>query len=183
MKANRQDIKKQRKAAAALVYKLTGKKLKHLKTGRPFADKSIDISISHKDDIVAVASVPAPYRIGIDVENLKTRLNAGNFLGTVITKSEIRLLKQFCKRRRLARSSGIAVFWSIKESFFKCLDYNLKPGKISVLGIAKNGNARLGLTDEIGAIMKKRKLGLCLVKISLRGEYVFSQTVMSGILS
>ncbi len=179
---NKWDIKKQRKIARSLVYSLTGKQLKRSKTGRPFVEKSIDVSVSHKDDFVSAAAVPAPYRIGIDLENLKARLNARCFLGTAITKAELPFFKNFCESNNFSYSLGIAVFWSIKESFFKCLDYDLKPGKISVLGISKKGAVQFLFSDEIKTLLIERGLKIHSANIIFLGkEYVFSQTIAKTI--
>lgn len=177
---NRLDIKKQRALARSLVYKLTGRKIKHLKTGRPFVDRSMDISISHKNDLVGVGMVPSPYRIGIDIECFRVDLNSRLFIGSAITNKETVFLKKFCANNSFPLSSGIAIFWSIKESFFKCLDYDLRPGKISVLGISKLGKIRFGFSDEIEKIMKERGLRVHSAEAYLKGEYIFSQTVMSN---
>ena len=44
--------------------------LKHTKYGRPFIDNSIDINISHSEEI-AVCSVSKNGRVGIDIEKIK----------------------------------------------------------------------------------------------------------------
>lgn len=177
----RWNIKKQRLVADALIYELTGKKIRHLKTGRPFIDTSVDMSLSHKDDCVAVAIVPSPYKIGIDVEHLRTDLHAELFFGPAITSCELPFLKTFCKKNILSHSSGVAVFWSIKESFFKCLDYNFKPAKISVRSISKTGEIRFDFSDEIKILMKERGLEFFSAKILLKNEHIFSQTIMKRI--
>lgn len=178
MKTDSWDIKKQRLVANSLAYALTGKKIRHSETGRPFIGKSADISLSHKDDFVAVATVPSPYRIGIDVEHLATDLNAELFLESAMTKREITFFKKFCKRNNLPYSSGVAVFWSVKESFFKCLDYDLKPAKISVLGISEKGKIRFGFSDEIKSLMKYKKLEFCSAETFFENGHIFSQTIM-----
>ncbi|MFH1393237.1 MAG: 4'-phosphopantetheinyl transferase superfamily protein [Patescibacteria group bacterium] len=173
-------IKKQRALARSLVYELTGKEIKHLKTGRPFIDRSMDISISHKNDLVGVGIVPSPYRIGIDIERVDTSLNAELFFGPVITQTEQAYFRTFCEDNNFSLASGVAIFWSIKEAFFKCLDYDLKPGKISVLGISKLGKIQFGFSDEIEKIMKENSLKIHSAIVSFKGEYAFSQTVMSN---
>lgn len=175
------NIKKQRAAARLLVYKLTGERMRHSKTGRPFVRKPIDVSVSHKDNFVNVAVVPAPYKIGIDIECLRARLNTEFFLGPVITNREFIFFKKFCESNDFSYSSGIAVFWSIKESFFKCLDYDLKPGKISVLDISKKGKIRFGFSDEIKTSMEEKKMKLCSTKTVVKNERIFSQTIMKHV--
>jgi len=174
------DIKKQRSLAHFLVSKLTGKKIKHSKTGRPIVDQSVDVSISHKNDLACAGVVPAPYRIGIDVEHIKNDINAELFLGSVITKTEVPFLKTFCENNNISISSGIAIFWSVKEAFFKCLDYDLKPGKINLLNILKNSKVEVGCSDEIKCLMKKRRLKLCFAKTIFNEKHVYSQVVMRG---
>lgn len=174
---NKWDIKEQKAAANYLVYKLTKRKLRHSKTGRPFIGKSNDISISHKGSVVGIAVVPSPYKIGIDIEYLKTYLNARYFLGSVITNKETSFLKKFCKSNDFSYSSGIAVFWSIKESFFKCIDYDLKPAKISILKISKKGSVQFLFSDEIKAVLARKNLKIHLVSIVFLKNYVFSRTI------
>lgn len=172
------DIKKQRVITDSLVYGLTGEKLKRSKTGRPFVKKTMDLSISHKENIVGIAIVPAPYKIGIDIESFGTRLNTKFFFGPVITNREFFFFKKFCENNNLSISSGIILFWSIKESFFKCLDYDLKPGKINILGISKNGGVRLSLSGEIRLLMQEKKLKLHSAKTVFENKNVFSQIIM-----
>jgi len=178
MKMNKCTMEEQRAITDLLVYKLTGEKIQHSKTGRPFVGKPIDISVSHKDKYISAAYVTFPYKIGLDIENLKAPLNAKLFLGSIIKNHEILLLKKICKKNNFSHSSGVILFWSIKESFFKCLDYCLKPGKIDLLGISKKGIVKLSFSDEIKNLMKKRKLEFCSTRISFKNGYVFSQTIM-----
>lgn len=182
IKIGAREIEEQRAIARSLIYDLTGKKMRHSKTGRPFVKKPVDISVSHKNSVVCAAAIPMPYKIGVDVEYLKARLNAKLFLGPVITTYEFPFFKKFCKFNNFSRSSGIAIFWSIKESFLKCLDYDLKPGKINVLGISKKGKVRLDFSNEIKTSMEERKLKFCSTEIVFENKYIFSQTIMKKAL-
>jgi len=175
---NKLGIKKQKMLARSLVYKLTGKKIRHLKTGRPFVDRSMDISISHKNDLVGVGIVPSPYRIGIDVERVDAKLDAELFFGPVITQAEQSCFRAFCRANNLSLVSGVAIFWSIKEAFFKCLDYDLKPGKVSVIAITPNGRVRINCADEIRQLMAGRRLKICSVRTFFDNKYSYSQTTM-----
>lgn len=179
---NKFGLAEQRALASSMVREMTGKKLRHSKTGRPFISRAADISISHREDLVGVAMVPSPYRIGIDLERLKSDLNGRLFIGSAIGAKEAVFLKKFCARNNLPLNSGIAILWSIKESFFKCLDYDLIPGKISVLGVSRFGKIRLGLSDEIAGVMKNRGLRIQSASVIFRDGYIFSQTVMSAIV-
>jgi len=161
-----------------MVREMTGKKIRHSKTGRPFIGQSADISISHSGDLVGAAMVPAPYRIGIDLEQLKSDLNSRLFIGSVIGNKEAVFLKKFCADNDLPISSGIAIFWSVKESFFKCLDYDLIPGKISILSISKLGKIQFSFSGEIEKVMRERGLIIHSATTSFKGGYIFSQTVM-----
>ena len=174
---NKWNIKEQRAAVNYLVYELTRKSLKHSKTGRPFVEKPIDISISHKNDIVGAAVVPNPYKVGIDIEYLKTHLNTRYFFGPVITNNETGFFKKFCKSNNFSYSSGIAIFWSIKESFFKCIDYGLKPAKISISEISKKGTVRFLFSDEIEVLLAKKNLKIHSINVDFKGNYVFSWTI------
>ena len=81
-------LKKQRAVARALLLELTGKRIKHTKTGRPIIDQTKDVSISHKGPLVCVAIVPSPYQIGVDVEEIRTSINVELFLRSVIAEKE-----------------------------------------------------------------------------------------------
>jgi len=180
-KAKELDLGSQRLLAKLLVHKLTGKELRHSKTGRPFVSRDLDVSISHKDKIVCVATIRSPYRIGIDVENLNINLNINNFFGSIIARDEELFLIKFCKRKKISQTSGVVTLWSIKESFFKCLDYDLKPGKLSIKNILNNGRVFLNFPDDIRALIKKRGLVYCFTKIQFFEEYVCSETIMKKI--
>ncbi len=175
-------LKKQRDIANSLFVKLTGKNIKHSQTGRPVLNQSIDVSISHKNDLICIGAVNSPYKIGIDIEHINTSFNAELFFGSVITKIEIPFLKIFCKDNNLSLSSAIAIFWSIKESFFKCLDYDLKPGKINILNISKKNKVRIDCSNEIKYLMKKRKLEFCFTKSTFDKDNIYSHTIMKKYL-
>jgi phosphopantetheinyl transferase (holo-ACP synthase) len=172
-------IRHQKTVANSLVFNLTGEETKHSSTGRPFVDKPVDLSISHKDDLVCVGTIPNPYKIGIDVEHLFADIKANLFLGTVITKKETPLLKKFCKKSGISVNSGVAIFWSVKEAFFKCLDYDLKPGKISILNISKD-KIKFGFSVEIRKLMKEKKLEFYFAKATFDEKHIYSQVVMKG---
>ena len=172
------DIKKQREVARSSFFELTGKELKHSKTGRPFLDKTIDVSISHKPDLVCLAIVPTPYKIGIDVEHHYPRLNVKLFLGSLITAKELPFLKIFCEKNKFSLSSGVAVFWSVKESFFKCLDYDLKFGQVNISNISTDGKIKISYSKKIDYLMNKRKLRLYSFKMRFDDKYIYSQATM-----
>ncbi len=169
---------KQRAVARALVLKATGKNLRHFQTGRPMVDESVDVSISHKEDLVCVGLVPKPYRIGVDVERVDNSLNAEIFFGPVITRAEQAWFRTFCEDNNFSLTSGVAIFWSIKEAFFKCLDYDLKPGKVSILAIASNGRVKIDRVDEIRQLMAARRLKLCSVRTFFDQKHSYAQAIM-----
>jgi len=169
---------KQSAMAQVLVLQATGERLKHSQTGRPVVNQSMDVSISHKDNLVCVGVVPRPYRIGIDVERVDANLNAELFLGPVINKAEQNCFGIFCEENNLSSASGIAIFWSIKEAFFKCLDYDLKPGKVSIMSIASDGRVIIDYADEIKQLMTRRCLKICSVKASFDQKYSYTQAIM-----
>jgi 4'-phosphopantetheinyl transferase EntD len=175
------NIEAQRVVAQALVYGLTGKTVRHSRTGRPFVRGATDISISHKDSHVVAAAVRPPYRIGIDIERLVASLDAELFFGSFITHAEIPCLTNYCREKELRRSSGVAVFWSIKESFFKCLDYDLKPGKINISDITEEGAVHLTFSGEIKDAMRRKRLEFRSTGISLGNGYVLSRTLMKKV--
>lgn len=171
-------LTEQRSIAHSLLFELTGKKIKHSKTGRPIIDKSVDVSISHKNDLVCVGIVPRPYRIGVDVEHIGSDVNGELFLKSVITKTEALFLKTFCEKKNISISAGIVMCWSVKEAFFKCLDFDLKPAKIGIADIDKNGKVKIDCSEEISQLMQKRDLELCFVKVRFDERYVYSQVMM-----
>jgi len=165
-----------------VIYEIFGKKLIHLSSGRPFFSEEFDISISHKDNIVEAKIVSNPYRIGIDVENIFPDIRAELFLGSVIAKKEVDFLNKFRQENNLSLGSAVAIFWSIKESFFKCLDYDLKPGKIIVSNFAKDGNVKVILSPEIDDDMKRKGLEIFSIEAIIKGNYVYSETIMKALL-
>ncbi len=171
-------LKKQRAVARALLLELTGKRIKHTKTGRPIIDQTKDVSISHKGPLVCVAIVPSPYQIGVDVEEIRTSINVELFLRSVIAEKEKILLEEFCRKNKFALSSGVAIFWSVKEAFFKCLDYDLKPRKISISNITKNNNVEFQFSEEIKSAMQARCLGMHFSDVTFDEKYVHSKVVM-----
>ena len=175
---NSKDIQGQRAVACGWLFNLTGKRVKHSKSGRPIIGRTMDVSISHKNNLAYIGIAPRPYRIGVDVEHIKNDINTELFLKWVITKKETLFLRTFCKKGRLSLSSGIAVFWSVKEAFFKCLDYDLKPGKISILNIRKNNRIKINCSDEIKCLMRKKKLKLYFAWTIFNKKHIFSQTIM-----
>lgn len=174
-------LEEQRAVAKSLIFELVGlSEVTHSETGRPVVDKSIDVSISHKKDLVYVGIVPIPYRIGVDVEHIKTDVNVELFLKSVITQAEVILLEKFCENKKIPISSGVAILWSIKEAFFKCLDYDFMPGKISIIDICKNGKVKIACSNEIKSLIKKRSLTLCLMRVAFNKKHIFSCVVMKA---
>jgi len=158
-----------------------GTKLTHLATGRPFIVKDFDVSISHKDGINEAKIVFYPQRIGIDVENLAPNINVILFLRAMMTREEVVFLKKFLFKNKLSLESGVAIFWSIKEAFFKCLDYDLKPAKVNIINILKNGEVRLTYAEEIEKIMEEKKIKIHRAKFEIKNDYVYSEVIMNSI--
>ena len=173
------NLEGQRAIARSILVQATGKNLEHSHTGRPIVDNSMDVSISHREDMVCVGIVPKPYRIGIDVESIDVELNPELFFGPVITKAEQTCLKTFCENNNLSLASGVAIFWSIKEAFFKCLDYDLKPGKVNIISIARDGRAIINCEDEIKQFMVDRRLKFHSAKTSFFDKKLsFNKVIM-----
>lgn len=171
------DIEKQRSIADFLVYILSGEELKHSETGRPIINDFTDVSISHKPHYIVVATIQSPYKIGIDIEYLLTDIQTVFFIGPVIKKNEQFVLDCFCRENNLSYSSGVIAFWSLKESFFKCLDTDLKPAQIFVSRIY-NEKVFFSFSNSIKECMKERKIQFEYATIEIRGEYVLTQTIM-----
>jgi phosphopantetheinyl transferase (holo-ACP synthase) len=112
------------------------------------------------------------------VEYLKNDINTELFLKAVITKEEALFLKTFCKKNKLSLSKGVALCWSVKEAFFKCLDYDLKPGKISVVSVCKRGEVKINCSNEIKHLMIEKKIKFCFIKTTFDNKYIYSQAIM-----
>lgn len=181
IKQESENLRKQKSVAYSLLSELTGGKVRHSQTGRPFIDESVDVSISHKNDLVYVGAVPMPYKIGLDVEHIKNNINAELFLKSVVTKTEAIFLEKFCRKNKLSITAGISILWSIKEAFFKCLDYDLKPKRIVILDIDKNNKVKFSFSSEIKQLMHERGLKLCLARATFDEKHVFSQAIMKKV--
>lgn len=168
------------KLVEKIIYETMGVKLTHLASGRPFFSNDFDISVSHKDGIEEVKIVFAPQRVGIDVENIFSDIDAELFLGSVITHDETDFLHKFCSENNFSLESAVAIFWSIKESFFKCLDYDLKPGKMQVSGLSKMGKVKIILSAELENIMEIRKLKMISIEAIIKDDYVYAKTIMEA---
>lgn len=167
----------QRAAAHDLLFRSTGKAARHSETGRPIIDGPFDVSISHTGGLVCVGIVPDPYRIGVDVEDIRIDIDTELFLKSVMTEAEVVVLGSFCKKLGIPISSGIPIFWSIKESFFKCLDHDLKPKKIGITGI-DGERVEFECSDEIVRSMKRKKLTLSSASVSFDDTHIRSRVVM-----
>ena len=159
-------------------FEIFGQELFHSDSGRPFFSDSFDVSVSHKDSITEMKIVLGPFRIGIDVESLTPGIAAEKFIGSVIGKKEIAYLKKYQKEKKLSLEAAVAIFWSLKEAFFKCLDCDLVPGKISVLKIGKRGKVDLELSQDVVVFMKKRKIELCSVTLEIEEGYAYAEVIM-----
>lgn len=172
------NIKDQRKFISSIVRCCTGKKLKKLKSGRPFIDKKVDISISHKNNLFFIGIVHSPYRVGVDVELIQPEICISNFINKIISKKELLILKNYCKKKRISDKTGFAIFWSLKESFFKCLDYDLVPLHINIVDISEKKEVTFRMSYSIKTKMKERHLIIIKSSFFIKKEYVFSKVVM-----
>lgn len=171
-------IKKQRFIASDLVYQVTQKKLEHRSTGRPCVNAPVDISLSHKDTYVVVACIDEPFHIGIDIEKLDVDLNTKCFLRSSIRDDEQFFFQQFCEARNISDTVGLIIFWSLKESFFKCIDYALKSIQLSIVNISNDGDVSFDYSEEVRFFLETQSLFFHSAYCSLQGEWVFSQTIM-----
>jgi len=99
----------------------------------------------------------------------------------MMTREEVVFLKKFLFKNKLSLESGVAIFWSIKEAFFKCLDYDLKPAKVNIINILKNGEVRLTYAEEIEKIMEEKKIKIHRAKFEIKNDYVYSEVIMNSI--
>jgi hypothetical protein len=97
--------------------------VRHGPSGRPFVrGLPVDVSIAHKDDLVVVGAVDRPARIGVDVEWLDADIDWRRIADHLLDVREQSLQETFAREENLSLASAFAVFWAIKESFFKCAD-------------------------------------------------------------
>lgn len=172
------DNKEQSVLAHELIFQRTGFKVENLISGRPFIDQGKDISISHKGDLICVGIIERPYCIGVDVEDIAGEINEIFFLNLAFTESEKEILGDFCIKNGIGIRSGVIIFWSIKEAFFKCLDYDLKPKKINILNIIKDGEIEFDYSDEINSFMNKKGMSLFSARITFNKKHVISRVIM-----
>ena len=101
-----------------LANKVLGKiEIKKSSTGRPFVDAGRDVSLSHTDRAMAVATILAPYIIGVDVEDRDIPLH----VRSLFSHEEVELCESLSPK-------GV---WACKEAVCKCLDVPFTQTKIS----------------------------------------------------
>ena len=81
----------------------------HNSSGKPFINKSKNISISHSNNYVAIAY--GKKNIGIDIERPQTRII--NICKKILSKKEIDILGHYPNKINACK------FWSAKEAIFK----------------------------------------------------------------
>ncbi len=154
--------------------------VEYLQNGKPYIkNKDIDISISHKEDIVYVGIAQNPYRVGVDIEPLNQTIDINILKNHYLNTEEINLLKIYSFKYNLSIESVFIIFWSIKESFFKCLGYDIKPKEICIKDISDDGKVILSFSQRINELMKI--LNLEFVEIDYNKKYVYARTLMKKV--
>ncbi len=172
----------QRAAANSLFNKIVqdddNSSITHTETGRPIINKmNVDISLSHKEDIVYVGLVEKPFRIGLDVEWIKSETKNKLIYDYVISKGEEKSIKKFIDENNYSKEEITRIIWSIKEAFFKCIDYKFLPRKITIKDINLN-NVDIKPDALISRIISKQNLNFHEIKFIITKEYVFSYCIM-----
>lgn len=140
-----------------------------------------DISFSHKPDRVFVGISQQPYRIGVDLEKFDVNLNTKAFMKYAFSEIENIVLKSYCDGNSFSLVQGVVLFWSIKESFFKCLDYQFLPKAISIVNITNKGGVNIKYHNKIKMALKRKKLGVKDSIVKFDNEYIYSVTIMEKI--
>lgn len=172
------DMRRQSSEAHALVAELMGRSVMHSGTGRPIVDAPVDISITHKHDMICVGIVPDPYRIGVDVEYLAEDIHRELFVDSVVTRKEIACAQQYCTVRGMSVTAAVLLLWSIKEAFFKCLDREFEPREISVCGIDASGSVAFEYGRQIKHTMQDQEWTLQGASIKTEDGYAHACVVM-----
>jgi len=169
----------ERSCAHSLIRKKLSKEVSidYTETGRPvIANEDVDVSISHKPERVFVGMVPTPYRIGVDIENINSKISVRVF------SKYLSDLKRYSWLDNLSLSKRAIIYWSIKESFFKCIDHDLMPMSANIHEISKEGKVKLMPSSKIKKIIKKKKLKILGIYFRIQGNFVYSVTVANSFL-
>tara|TARA_Y100000310_G_C20536298_1_gene741022 strand:+ start:280 stop:918 length:639 start_codon:yes stop_codon:yes gene_type:complete len=148
------------------------------KSGRPYIkNRNLDISISHKSEKVFVGIVKSPYKIGVDLEKFDVIKNIEIFQKYFLCDKEKDYIKNYCKENRLSLSEALIIFWSIKESFFKCIDYYFIPKLIKIRRI-DGKNVDVICSEKIIKKMERKKLYTKEIKVKYDKNFVYVRTLM-----
>ncbi len=164
-----------------IVDRVLSKKLSYLDSGRPFLSSDQDISISHKHGYFYVSVVGSPCIVGVDIEDLGEKIDDDLFLKNISNKEEFSLLKEGVKDFMLNKKELCVVLWSIKESFFKCIDYKLDMKNVRIKSF-KNDRVSFCYFGEVKDFIENKKISeiLCTFKI-INSSLVVCKT--KGLLS
>jgi phosphopantetheinyl transferase len=104
----------------------------HDSEGRPrFNHLPWDLSISNKDDFVAVAIARKPARIGIDLESFDSIQDLDLFKKNILTPSEALDFAHTMAAREMSERQFVTTLWSLKESLTKAVSRTLSPLEMS----------------------------------------------------
>ena len=149
--------------------------------GRPRADGApCDISISHAEDLVAVAVAGKGYRVGIDIEPFNRQIDAGAFTRFLLTGAE---QLEFERMRMSGWSVQEAVIgvWSAKESFCKCAGYAFRPADLSLHWSADFRDAVVSPEPRLQHFLDNRGLAAERITLNRNGSRVLTVTVMTAL--
>ncbi|MDP3765010.1 MAG: 4'-phosphopantetheinyl transferase superfamily protein [Nanoarchaeota archaeon] len=183
------DIKIQKKSAYSLAKRLCRKLSKNAAignsaTGRPIVNiRNCDLSISHKPETVMAGIIKSPYRIGVDVEYLDSDIEESLFVRYFLGRNEEKVLKKFCAIKNIPAKSGLIIFWSIKESFFKCLDAGLKPMSIRIVDISSSGYAEIACSKSARNLLRKARLNISCIFFGFNERNAYAVTIMKNKLA
>ena len=151
--------------------------LGHLRSGRPFYRDGFDVSVSHKNGLRLAIAVPAPYRIGIDIEDLSQSINTEMFANYLVSERENATFEKFLSDEALSNKEGLIAFWTMKEAFYKALDHPLFMDRLYIVGI-QDKKIFFEFVEDIQnrlVIDEVKKVSASFLK---NGDYFFAQVIL-----
>jgi phosphopantetheinyl transferase len=152
--------------------------ISYLPDGRPhLCGVPFDVSISHAEDLVAVAAVEGTYRIGIDIETFARQIDAGAFVRFLVTEGELDELDRM-RNSGWGLQEAVISIWSAKESFCKCAGYSLRPADLSLRWSMDFAEAAVAPAGRLRTYLEARELVSSRISIDRNQSRVRAITVM-----
>ena len=161
----------------SVLEKMTGNQMFYLDSGRPYFSSEKDIAVSHKENYFCSVIVDYPYIVGIDIENINEEIDVAVFLKNALFQEEFTILGSNKEMGPLCDNQKGVILWSIKESFFKCVDYKLDMKSLRVAGI-KNNCVSFEYSQELEKILLEKKISkISCTVMRLSNSLVFCKTI------